>query len=201
MSNRATYELTIARKLDEIPLPDLADAIWARIEHQLDQDMPDDNGGNGTGGPSVPGGRTGWIPGVSGFALLLVVACFFFVFRNDPSRQILHQEMVQPSPVQPFTQETTTPELPLVNDKEASTISAEAPVVPPAPDSTTSRPDTISLQSFVPAVPDSAATVIIQTPAPATADSVSVKGKPKTRGVTGISPGDYRIVPARKDSL
>jgi hypothetical protein len=45
------YEVLIAEKLAEVPVPDMADSIWARIEQDLDTDAPDDDG---TGNDNPP---------------------------------------------------------------------------------------------------------------------------------------------------
>ncbi len=44
MNQKAAYEITIAEKLEQLSVPDMVDAIWARIETQLDLDMPTDDG-------------------------------------------------------------------------------------------------------------------------------------------------------------
>src|SRR5688572_17584023 len=44
MNQKAAYEMTITEKLEQLTVPDKVDAIWARIETQLDIDMPTDEG-------------------------------------------------------------------------------------------------------------------------------------------------------------
>ena len=56
MNERKAYEQTIKGKLEAIPLPDMEDAIWARIETQLDIDMPTDDGGGNAPSPNNPSG-------------------------------------------------------------------------------------------------------------------------------------------------
>ena len=52
MNNKQAYEITITSKLEALPLPDMEDAIWSRIEAQLDIDLPTDDGGGGTSAPN-----------------------------------------------------------------------------------------------------------------------------------------------------
>ncbi|MGB4776219.1 MAG: hypothetical protein WBP45_13675 [Daejeonella sp.] len=40
MNERTTYEQLIARKLEQLPLPDFSNVIWENLQKQLDADMP-----------------------------------------------------------------------------------------------------------------------------------------------------------------
>src|SRR4029078_7672549 len=84
MDQRHTYEQTITSKLDILPLPDMADAIWSRIEQQLDTDMPADDGSNGPA-PSSPTPKI--FIGGSVFVILVVLVRFFFLRKNNPQQQ------------------------------------------------------------------------------------------------------------------
>ena len=59
MRNKETYELTITSKLEALPLPNLEDAIWSRIEAQLDIDLPTDDGDGGNSGKGGGGDDDG----------------------------------------------------------------------------------------------------------------------------------------------
>ena len=76
MNQKKAYEQIITGKLEALPLPDLADAIWARIETQLDIDMPEGDGGPGSG-PSSGGG---WIGGAGLFVFVAALITIFFTF-------------------------------------------------------------------------------------------------------------------------
>ncbi|HJT74602.1 MAG TPA: hypothetical protein VJ720_11295, partial [Chitinophaga sp.] len=41
MNKRETYEIIIARKLEQLSVPAMEDAIWNRISTQLDIEMPE----------------------------------------------------------------------------------------------------------------------------------------------------------------
>ena len=87
MNQKKAYEQTIAVKLEAIPLPDMADAIWARIENQLDIDMPtDDGGGNST--PDAPSGF-GWIGGSVLFVFAVALVSFFIINNNNKNKQTI----------------------------------------------------------------------------------------------------------------
>ena len=45
MKEKRAYEHIISGKLEALPVPDMEDIIWARIETRLDTDMPTDDGG------------------------------------------------------------------------------------------------------------------------------------------------------------
>ena len=78
MNQLKAYEITIKGKLEAIPLPDMEDAIWARIEAQLDTDMPTDDGSNGPfDSPSGP-----WILGSSILAFLLTLITLYYTQKN-----------------------------------------------------------------------------------------------------------------------
>jgi hypothetical protein len=78
MNPLKAYEITIKGKLEAIPLPDMEDAIWARIEAQLDTDMPTDDGNGGPfDSPSGP-----WILGSSILAFLLTILTLYYTQKN-----------------------------------------------------------------------------------------------------------------------
>jgi hypothetical protein len=124
MSASFPYEQLIARKLEELPLlPEMADAIWARITAELDADPGDDFGGDefdgggggepgGSGpgsvsgpdggvkaGPSPNGKGAAPLSGVSGWYYLLLlggIALFLIFIVNKPgleAPEIDHPDM------------------------------------------------------------------------------------------------------------
>ncbi|HEY1113515.1 MAG TPA: hypothetical protein VGE66_08130, partial [Chitinophagaceae bacterium] len=80
MNQKTPYELQIADKLQQLPLPDLQDAIWARIERTLDIDMPSDDGGGGgdDSPPDTPWWGSGGI-GAFTFSMVFVAALTTFI--------------------------------------------------------------------------------------------------------------------------
>jgi hypothetical protein len=194
MDHKKAYEQTIAAKLETLPLPDMADAIWSRIETRLDADMPaDDGGGNESGSPS--GG--GWLGSIGLFVFIAAFVPIFLRYKNNKKPELLFQPQQTTRPVQapPLPantnsikrEERTKTETPLsqthsindVNIKSADSISNIA--MPP-----------ILLSDSV------QQTTIIPPPTLPTADTI--QPPKKRRGVTGITDNDYRIVPVKKDS-
>jgi hypothetical protein len=201
MEQRPAYEITIAGKLDRLPVPDMADAIWARIERQLDIDLPTNDGGNGPA-PSKPSG-----PGAMGWglsALLVALVTTFFLLKKEPQTPT---PSIQPSA--PAIEQTTQPTQnstgsppPADNTKTVrNTVRQEtAPVkraVPPSADPVVQQPvvSTAPLKG-----PDSVNTIANAPAASAPAAKDSVQTGRKKRGVQGLTNDDYRIVPAQKDS-
>jgi len=82
MRNKETYELTITSKLEALPLPNLEDAIWSRIEAQLDIDLPSDDGDGGT--TPTPGSPSGswWLKGTGLFILAVAIISFFTLTKS-----------------------------------------------------------------------------------------------------------------------
>jgi hypothetical protein len=101
MDQRLRYEQLISEKLESLPIPDMADAIWARIEAQLDIDLPTDEGGGTT--PDAPSG-----PGMMGWGLSVVIIALitaFLINKNKPDLKDSNTKL-------PATQnEQTTPAL------------------------------------------------------------------------------------------
>jgi hypothetical protein len=107
MNERLKYEQLIGGKLQGLPVPDMADAIWSRIEAQLDIDLPTDDGGGGS--PlTPPSGPTiiGW--GLSVFIIAVVTA--FFLFKNKPEKNINSKQLPGiEQTVSPKTQNNSPP--------------------------------------------------------------------------------------------
>ncbi|HEY1022259.1 MAG TPA: hypothetical protein VGE06_08090 [Flavisolibacter sp.] len=196
MNKKTTYELTIADKLQQLPLPDMEDAIWARIKTQLDLDLPEGDGGGGNS-PQAPSGGWMWSAG-----LLAFVAAFLTVYllTKNPDAHTTTQTTKPPANA------VTAPlPLPIPAPSPSTTNGRNGPLrVPPEgtatrlpfeenKDSVLSPP--LTLQLF----PDTQARIPVFVPPPVLQDSV-LKPKSKTRGVKDISDADYRIVPTKKDS-
>ena len=197
MDQRLKYEETISSKLQALPLPDMADAIWSRIETQLDIDMPTDDGPPGNNAPKSPTPRI--IIGGSAFIIIVAFISIFFLSKNKNQDQLQEQIQNTTSPstsseqiVKPPGEKTNNATLPLNQPKQQDNG------LPIVFNNTTDS-------SFVNPVvlPDSnkvLPNILVQNPKPdlpKTIDSVQ-QGK-KKRGVSGITDNDYRIVP-KKDS-
>ena len=202
MNRKTTYELKITDKLQELPLPDLQDAIWARIERTLDSDMPTDDGG-GDSGPDTPFGGGG-ATGVGGFVFSLffvaAVTAFIIYKTAKPSTE-------GPAPDNAPAFELRAPsnqnEQPPPGSTALPRNNAPARTADPAPTAGDSALGMPLVTMPPPVGADTTAGIntnaVVQQPPvtlPAPADATGVKKK--TRGAV-VSPDDYRIVP-KKDS-
>jgi hypothetical protein len=194
MDHKKEYEQTIASKLEALPLPDMANAIWSRIETQLDMDMPaDDGGGNEPGSPS--GGN--WSGRAGLFVFIAAFVAIFLLYKNNKKTEPLFQpeQTTQPAqaPSLPETRnsipnERSEPETSLPENRSADQINKS---------SEDSATNITTPPVLLP--PDSVQqTTVVPLPSLPIADTI--QSKRKTRGVTGITDNDYRIVPAKKDS-
>ena len=197
MNEYTQYELIMAEKLQTLPVPDLADAIWVRIEWQLDIDMPAT--GDGDDLPAPPAG-SGWMGGV---ILSVVAGAFVLAFlwmKKEDSKAV-----PQPLPV-PAGQEEMLPVLQPADPAKRAT-EKNAVFRPPGirevspPDSGVflGQPDDEQVALPVNRQPGPGTVVSDMVPPQAIQDTVLTRPKPR-RGVTGINRDDYRIVP-KKDSL
>ncbi|ACU63776.1 hypothetical protein [Chitinophaga pinensis] len=192
MNQKETYEIIIAQKLEQLPVPAMEDAIWDRISAQLDIEMPQTTPSDNT----LPDNNA-FLNIATLFVLITALSCYLFInfFHQTP-------EPVTPPPVS--TPATTT------KDSIWHELPPPALVQPPLPDKqtiekkTSIQPDTVNTvrPAIVTPAIDSVATdppeqlipppVIIPVP-PAT----DTTPKKKSRGVKGLSDEDYRIAPKK----
>jgi hypothetical protein len=189
------YEQTIATKLDELALPDMADAIWTDISAQLDGDLPQD-GDNPANNP--PQGGTSWSTGIklaigtAGIALLA-----YWLTQTNKSVT------------------TPTPPIPIITERKATlgdtaqqvqpvpsanpiatdvpTLNNQTPNTPATSDNTALLPiaaDSLRLQAtHVPTLKPDSTVAPINTPSLV----LPPPGK-KKRGTQGIQDSDYKFV-------
>lgn len=191
MNDKATYELILTDKLQSLPIPDMADAIWNRIEHRLDLDMPEGDGGSGGDTGPFGGSPASWI----GFGFTMFVVAFLAIYLNRKEHS--------PDPFIPVKSTNISNSNPDTNNTTAPFIANPPPASPQQTITTSDQPpDTGAAISQQPAVfpsitadTSSSAPVLTNAPPPK-ADSANLPAK-KPRGVSGISDADYRIVPKR----
>jgi hypothetical protein len=207
------YEQLLAEKIQQSPVPDMADAIWANIELELDKDLPDDPGNEPPS--SSPGG--GGAPGTSFYfyivtSVVITALVLTFVWMQGNNKP------AQPSVVPP-ARETPTNRTPVIDSSSAPVVGNKRPIVPvisPRIDSgNTSTRGTIINSAFT----DS---LLNQPIGRIETDSVTIKdnaglGAPvtlaidsamkqketllkKPKGVRGITDDDYKIRAEKKDS-
>lgn len=206
MNNKTTYELKITDKLQELPLPDLQDAIWSRIERTLDIDMPTDDGG-GDSGPDTPspfggGGATG--VGSFMFSLFFVAAVTAFIIFKSTDKTPEQGPAPDNTPAFELRAPSNTNQQPPPGATALPPNNAPVRTTDPG----TAAGDSVLGQPLVATPPpvsvDTATgnlnTALVQQPplsnVQTPVDTTGVKKRP--RGVP-VNPNDYRIVP-KKDS-
>ncbi len=181
MNNTTPYEQLIAAKLDQVPVPDMSDSIWAGIEAQLDvaTDMPAKK-------PSSRFSGKGWF----GFAGVIIAVTFLWWHFS-------HKDHTAPRETVPVKAEPAP-----VKDSNRQVYPAKKKEIPFSP--LPVKKDTPALNLNEIAHPDSAfrqSTPVIKKDSPALRiygvpyhDSISIAPAPKKpKGVKGISDDDYRI--------
>lgn len=195
MNQKAAYEITITEKLEQLTVPDMVDAIWARIETQLDIDMPPDQGPSQPPHSPLTGGGL-WIGSL--FIAALITTIYFITSKtntNSNNRQnpedsinIISSPLntIDRSPPSPGNQLSPAAR-PGQNNSIPAIINNDSTVTPLLNDSIVNTvPDSIGNDLAIDAPP------ITQQP-----DTASKK---KGRGVKGIKDSEYRIEPVKKDS-
>lgn len=190
MNTTTPYEKLIAEKLEQVPVPDMADSIWASIEMQLDvvTDTPDDSS---TPEKTVKSKGKGWYGAAGAATIAVAVSLWWFSHKDQPLKKI--------TPVQP----EPAIEIPItVPDSTSDKPAEKKPAVP------LTRPkDSVSMIDILPAVPDFDSTARELLPAaapdsqalqyhrvlPPVPDSVNTRPVKKSRGVKGITEDDYRL--------
>lgn len=188
MNNQMTYEITIKKKLENIPVPDLSEMIWARIENELDAD-PGDGTDNNPPSPSSPAGGIM----LGGTALLFIIALIIY-FLNKPNNTPQIDKVQTTIPVQnnhPNLHDANVnvqPTITSTNKKQENIAGTQEPLKIP-----------VTSQSIINdsmPMPDVVRGNEIPLTLPKSMDTIPPK---KTRGVSGITNDDYKIVP-KKDS-
>lgn len=207
MNQLTTYEQLIADKLQQLPVPDMADAIWARIEQRLDVEMPEDPSGPfSSGNHSLPGFQ---FPGhiILYCFLAALVSVIFYLNRpgqasadlpisssdNINPSSVVNDDQKAPAPPE-RQQETIYKEranIPVDMFKEREVVEKEWPV--------SENPITEIKTTEIPAKQETSpiSETILAKKVITQQDTIPKK----KRGVIGITSSDYRIAPVRKDSL
>jgi len=193
MDERLQYEQLIGGKLESLPVPDMQDAIWARVKAQLDIDLPADDGDGGSS-PQSPSG-----PGMIGWGLSVVIIALVTTFlllknkpqtkdnNNPPTITQQNDQPVQPSGGPPLPNKSS--------NKNPGSLTKQDPLpIEPQNDSATQ-------QNSLSTVPGAQDTVQTHLPAPdltfqPPADTTPLK---KGKGMKDLKDEDYRIVPKKKN--
>lgn len=193
MNQKETYEIIIAQKLEQLPVPAMEDAIWDRISAQLDIEMPQT-----TPPDNTPPDNSAFLNTATLFVLLTALSCYLLI-------EFFHQthKLATPPPVStPATiiKDTVWHELPpptLVQPppEEKKAIDKNAQLQPDTAQSLQSPALTQPEQDSVAAEPQlliNTPPVIVPTPPP-----VDTAKKPKPKGVRGLTDDDYKIAPKK----
>lgn len=207
MNQLTTYEQLIADKLQELSAPAKIDAIWARIEQQLDVEMPtDESGSTDAGASSNPGF---FFPGNKFlYIFLAAVAGIYFLTRpyavqNEVSETLQQQpyelndslntvsDAIKNSDSEViFTDKANRVGTDKILLNDSSTVVSEEPM----PNAVITKESDPIVQS-----PASVSIPVNETkklPMPILTDTSAKKG----RGVKGINMNDYKIAPVKKDN-
>ncbi len=215
MNSLTTYEIAIAEKAAQLPIPDLADQIWAAIEVQLDPDTPSGNEEPGAGPsthlPAAPAPLS--IPYITILAAVAAAVLIFFFYRALRKDTPAPSVPAAPAPTQMAPPGSNSPPgdsntiiLPnTIKNSSSPVLQKDSPVQFSIilPDNTVPL-NSNQRQPVLPATPDSSQNRpgAQLTPPLLSADSVLLK-KPtpvRLRGVSNISDSDYKIIGVKKDS-
>lgn len=172
MNKPTPYEQLLAAKLDQIPVPDMSDTIWSRIETQLDGVVPSP--------AKQPAPKIKELFIAAGTILTASVIVFYFATRHQPVKP------VAPLPPSPPVEQVIPPDsievipAPPVK-KRSDTPMPVQEIAPPLPVPEDTLPALVPVQD----------TPVLLIPAP------KVK---KPKGVKGISSEDYQLS-TKKDTV
>jgi hypothetical protein len=198
------YETTIAAKLEQLPVPDMADSIWASIELQLDAGLPGDDGSN-----SPSNNPTKGLPGM-GKAIYFSIFCaiiiaIILIYKTNKNKATKKNNL--PAPAKTEIIIPVADSSPLIN----SPAEKNANVTPKGINKkdTTATPfipgkrislDTLPVTALPAGQVDPGTAIKNKPPLPAF-DSVPLPPVVKPKGVKGITNDDYKIQGVKKDSL
>jgi len=195
------YEQLIAEKLDQVPVPDMADSVWSSIGMQLDAGAAADQGdsapdqgneapdqGDGAPGRKSGSGFKGWHGFLGAVVIVATVWWYYNHTAVNTMRQVAPPATKTPAPVADTMNSIKKKDVPAA----PAIVKKDTAVLQPPP-ATIASPDTATRQILPPVRVDSASLYKDWVPVPFF-DSLSVKppGR-KPRGVKGITSDDYKI--------
>jgi hypothetical protein len=210
VNNKTTYEILIAEKAGQVPVPDMADAIWASIEAQLDANPGDDGDINQAPTEQPPlnkimSGTKMWLVIISIVAIVILLLLLTKNSRNNTHQKKIPALQEQEDQPQKNIIVDTVTNLPTGREKLPAgqfqpVNSALDVVVPPVFISPVGN-DSISKEPFKKPGNDSVALPTL-VPQVIQRDSITTLPPPskKNRGVKGIEDSDYRVSGGKKDS-
>jgi hypothetical protein len=198
------YEIIIAQKLEQLPVPDMADSIWASIQLQLDADLPGEDGDN-----SPSNNPTKGLPGMGKViyfsiftAIIIAIILIYKTNKNNtkkknnlpvPAKTKIITPIADSSPILNTPVEKNITTAPKVTSKKDSTTTAFNPGNRISFDSLT--------RQVAPLNKADSGTVLKNRPLLPSFDSIPIPPFVKPKGVKGITNDDYKIQGSKKDSL
>jgi hypothetical protein len=198
------YETIIAQKLEQLPVPDMADSIWASIQLQLDADLPGEDGDN-----SPSNNPTKGLPGMGKaiyFSIFTaVIIAIILIYKTNKNNTKKKNNLPVPAKIEIIT--PIADSSPILNTPVEKSI-ATAPKVTSKKDSITTafNPgnrisfDSLTRQDVSVSNSDSGAVLKNKPPLPAV-DAPPLPPAIKPKGVRGITNDDYKIQSVKNDSL
>jgi len=191
------YEIKIAEQLQQLPVPDMADSIWASIELQLNADLVANQ--KATQKPAK--GKPGLGKGFYLFIITAIIIIAIVLYKNKKEAKKNNSQPPPPktaivNPVADSVSKAIDPaknNIPMSNDARKKDSTA----IPFIPGKRMSF-DAPTQQSLPLSNADSLAAILKNKPSLPSFDSLNLPLK-KPGGVKGISDSDYRII-GTKDS-
>jgi len=203
VNQRTTYELLMAEKAEQCTVPDMADSIWSVIDTGLTA-TPGNINNNDAGqlntashaGKSLGWGKLSLFLSAGFIAIVTIVLLSLPKNNNKENKNLPVQPEHQPSPVQPSKDSLTLD--PVETKKTTPAFS------PTHKDITVAAPDSILIPKdsvkTTPIINSPIVDSVITSPQKLPDTSIISPGGKKPRGVRGINPDDYKIIPFKKDS-
>jgi len=200
------YEQLIAAKLDQVPVPDMADSIWSGIEAQLDAvvDAPQKKSS-----PKYKGKGWNGFFAVTATVVLVSVLWWYYSYKNHSPGNAAPAPKILPAPKESLPVKDSIKSIDNLKKKNTQVAPAHTEVAP-----VTQEKDTLPLieipvnnieldslfkEHLPPVKVDSSSipknNIII--PSPGSVNNKTTGKKPK--GVKGITSNDYRLS-VKKDS-
>lgn len=205
MHPKERYEEIITGKLAALPLPDMADAIWLRIERQLDIDMPTDEGGDVPEPPSPWNGGGGLVFGAGLLTVIGAMLIAFFYFK--PNKQQPNDDITVNNQTT-ILQSSTPEEIVIATPAKQNATPQKANKPTAANEPWESFPDEpVAKTDDIVAAPDSAKTTADNSMAMVTSTQTLLQPEikqdtiqKKKRGLQNVDDKDYRIVPKNNNT-
>lgn len=203
MNTPTTYEVTIAAKLEQLPVPNMMDSIWASIEMQLDADLPSDDTERSPAQDTAKG-----IPGMSKglywsviAAVIIAIVLIYKASKNDKKKNNNTPAPAKKEIVVPITDSNRNPNIRLEKNTTVAPVAnkKDSTINPFIPGNRISF-DSLNQQLLPVNKTDSSAT-IKNKPLLPSFDSLPPPPLIKPKGVKGITNDDYRIQQGKKDSV